>query len=178
MGKLIGLIVILFIFVGALALLAKILGQRKAPRPEAGPEPSAARPPLRYIPQGRIMSENEAAFLRVLRSTFGDTYLIFAQLPLSRIISPAKGDRSASTAAANRIDRKTVDFVLVHPETMAVVKVIELNDSSHNRRDRQERDNFVREALKQADVPFVEVRAAGSYSAASLGPLLAGAGTG
>lgn len=68
----------------------------------------------------------------------------------------------------NQIDRKRVDFVLVDPATFATHTVIELDDRSHARPDRMQRDTFVEEMLAQAGIDLVRIPVAPSYSAAKL----------
>ncbi len=64
----------------------------------------------------------------------------------------------------NRIHAKHIDFVLCDPETMEAKLAIELDDASHNRRDRVERDKFVDGALSAAGVSA----AAGSSGASAV----------
>ena len=58
----------------------------------------------------------------------------------------------------NRISAKHVDFVLCDPD-MNVKLIVELDDSSHNRADRQERDRFVDSVLTGAGYTIVHIRA-------------------
>lgn len=46
---------------------------------------------------------------------------------------------------------------------VAVACVIELDDKSHQRRDRQQRDAFVNEALSVAGIPLARIPAASEY---------------
>ena len=60
-----------------------------------------------------------------------------------------------------------LDFVLAHAETAAVRLVVELDDRSHERPDRRERDRFKNDALTSAGVPILRVKV-GWYDAAEL----------
>ena len=54
------------------------------------------------------------------------------------IVTP---DRGIAAALHNKIDRKSIDFVLCDPNTYKVQLAIELDDRSHDHR--QDRDDFV-----------------------------------
>jgi len=68
----------------------------------------------------------------------------------------------------NRVQAKHVDFVLCHPETVAPVLVIELDDASHQLPERQERDIFLNEILRVAEIPLLRVPVRKSFSAPAL----------
>jgi len=53
------------------------------------------------------------------------------------------------------INRKHVDFLLVRSNDLAPVAGIELDDSSHEEEDRQQRDVFVDEAFASAGLPLL-----------------------
>jgi very-short-patch-repair endonuclease len=66
-------------------------------------------------------------------------------------------------AARNRIDRKHIDFLICDAMTMRPLVGIELDDASHQRKDRKERDDFVDRVFAAAGLPVIHVPAARSY---------------
>jgi hypothetical protein len=68
----------------------------------------------------------------------------------------------------NKINCKHIDFVLCDPEDLNVVMGIELDDASHNRADRQERDKFVNEAFLSAGLPLLRVPLQNSFDLKAL----------
>jgi hypothetical protein len=66
--------------------------------------------------------------------------------------------------AFNRISRKRIDFAVCEAETMKVLYAIELDDSSHNRKNRQERDEFVNQAFAAAGLTLLHVDCKRGYS--------------
>jgi very-short-patch-repair endonuclease len=68
----------------------------------------------------------------------------------------------------NRISSKHVDFVLLEPQSLRPLLAIELDDKSHDAANRRERDAFVNEALAAAQMPFLRIKAARTYSPADL----------
>jgi hypothetical protein len=63
-------------------------------------------------------------------------------------------------------------FLLVEPETMQPLVVIELDDSCHNRSDRRKRDQFVDQVFARADLPLLHIRVKRSYQADELSTTL------
>lgn len=129
---------------------------------------------LAFVAADRVMSANEAEFYRHLVMAVGGKFLVFPQLPVSLIVQPdASMPAGARQAAMNKIDRKRVDFALVDAATMRVAMAVEVNDASHRRPSRQERDEFVSQSLAQAGVRLVTIRASRTYSADELARSLA-----
>jgi hypothetical protein len=72
-------------------------------------------------------------------------------------------------SAYNRINRKHVDFLICDPKTMKPRFAIELDDSSHQRQDREERDEFVDGVFHAANLPLIHVPAQSTYNTSELG---------
>jgi hypothetical protein len=56
-----------------------------------------------------------------------------------------------------------VDFMLVDPKTFKPILGIELDDKSHNRPDRQERDDFVNGIYNAMNLPLLRMQAKHGY---------------
>ena len=54
-----------------------------------------------------------------------------------------------------KIKSKHIDFVLTHKYTMQMIAAIELDDKSHQKQNRIERDAFVNNALTAAGIDFI-----------------------
>lgn len=84
--------------------------------------------------------------------------IICPKIRLADLIEPINGQsNSAYQKAFNKIKAKHIDFALCTPE-MKVKVLVELDDNSHLRRDRQERDAFVDAALKWSGYHIVHIR--------------------
>lgn len=68
----------------------------------------------------------------------------------------------------SRVWAKHLDFVICHGETLELLAAIELDDASHDRPERQERDAFLDELLDNVGLPLVRVKVTRRYDAASL----------
>ncbi len=69
------------------------------------------------------------------------------------MLSVRDTDRSRWRTTCNRLGSKSVDFAVID-QNGRVMLVIELNDSSHDRPERHDRDKLVRAALNQAGIPL------------------------
>ena len=83
-------------------------------------------------------------------------HIILAQVQLSRLLGVKKGYNYRSWS--NRIDRMSVDFVVCSKDS-SIVAVIELDDATHQRKDRQTADAKKDKALGSADVRVVRWQA-------------------
>lgn len=118
-----------------------------------------------YEPQDALLTPAECSFFGVLEQVAGSQFRLFAKVRLADIVKPAQRDnRSRRQAALNRITSKHVDFVLCNKKGFHIVGIIELDDKSHRRADREDRDDFLDAALQQAGIPILRIPARSSYS--------------
>ncbi|MFN9973673.1 MAG: DUF2726 domain-containing protein, partial [Phycisphaerae bacterium] len=116
-----------------------------------------------YITRDALLTAAERSFFAALQTVCNGRSLIFVQVQLSKLIYPRSGVPRWQTYQ-NKIDRKSVDFVLVDPDSLKVQLVIELDDRSHERKSRQDRDDFVNRAIAAAGLKLLRVPAAASYN--------------
>lgn len=102
-----------------------------------------------YKKKWDFMTDSELSFFKQLEITVGDKYYIVPQVALSDILYLPKGTNNYR-AYRSRIDKKSLDFVLFSKPDFKFVKAIELNDASHDKENRINRDNFVKKAMHQA----------------------------
>ncbi len=122
-------------------------------------------PDLPYVAAPALLTPAERAFFAVLQRAVADDYHLFAKVRLGDILQVERGiEGKRRYAAFGRISSKHADFVACNPRTFAVVGVIELDDRSHQRADRQRRDEFFDAAMRVAGVPVLRVTARRNYS--------------
>lgn len=73
-------------------------------------------------------------------------YILLAKVRMLDLVKPSSGNPKYKTYFY-KVQAKHVDFVLCDPKLVARC-IIELDDSSHNAKDRKERDHFVDEVLE------------------------------
>jgi hypothetical protein len=81
------------------------------------------------------------------------------------VLEPAKGlSRSNWQTSFNKIAMKHFDFVICNNDDLSIICAIELDDKSHHRRHRIERDVFVNSACESAKFPLVRFDVKSSYT--------------
>ena len=119
---------------------------------------------LRWKRRGGF-GESELKFHEVLQEAVGDEVVLMGKVRLADILTVKKDtEGSRWRSAFNRIQSKHLDYAACDPETYAIVFVVELDDRSHEQKDRQERDAFVEAALAHAGVPLYRFPVEESYS--------------
>ena len=83
-------------------------------------------------------------------------HIILAQVQLSRLLGVKKGNNNQ--AWSNRINRMSADFVVCNKDS-SIVAVIELDDATHQREDRQAADAKKDKALGSAGIQVVRWQA-------------------
>ena len=152
-----GIIIVTLLIV--LKLLPQLLGNAKG-------QP-AEMPVYEAIPS--LFSPAERSFFGVLKQAVAADYEILAKVRLADIVRPIRNpSRSGWQSAFNRITSKHIDFVLCDKEQLRVVAVIELDDRTHEKFERNVRDGFVDSALADAAIPILRVTARQNYSPAQI----------
>ncbi len=136
--------IIFFVF-AVLLLLFVLLGIKRKER-----YPFRRRKYLMSVPERKF-------YEHLLSEIDADTYAVFPQVPLSRVIEVSVGGKEF-WRYFNRINKKIVDFVVFKKPYYEPVLVIEYDDETHTRKDRKKRDIFLDSALKAANVPVIHVK--------------------
>jgi very-short-patch-repair endonuclease len=100
------------------------------------------------------MSVPEQVLYFRLRESLPD-HIVLAQVQLSRFLGVKKGHPRRRWL--NRIDRKSVDFLILKKDA-SVVAAIELDDSSHDRPERRVADENKDKALESSGVRLLRFR--------------------
>lgn len=108
-----------------------------------------------------FLSPAELSFYHVLESVLPPDAAVAVKVRLGDILFVRQPHQNQ--AARNRINQKHVDFLLCEAATMRPRLAIELDDRSHQKASRQERDVFLEEALAAAGLPCLRVPAARGY---------------
>ena len=88
-----------------------------------------------------LLTSAEAAFYAALCMAAGRKYVVFPKVRLADLCQDL--DRWADIRAFNQVSSKHVDFVLCDAKTFRPVLVVELDDRSHLRTQRRDRDALV-----------------------------------
>ena len=120
----------------------------------------------RSLPYGRIpdlFTPAERHFLNTLDQATPDHLRVFGKVRIADVLRVTTSNRTRFRRYFTQISSKHLDYVLVDRKSMRIVCAIELDDRTHNRRDRSARDAFVNEACATAGLPLMRVPAARQY---------------
>jgi hypothetical protein len=137
--------------------------------------PAAAAPGFAgpsYRLRDDFVSPAELSFYRVLRDALGARYVIAPKVSLGDLFYAPHPDRGRALGLMNRIDRKHVDLLLCDPDTLAPLAGIELDDASHRRPRRAERDRLVEGVFREAGLPLLRLRVRHAYHPEDLAALV------
>jgi len=124
---------------------------------------------LPYRIKDGLMTKAEKNFFDVLEKTVDNRYYIVPQVNLASLVF-VSGTKYFKTFL-NKIDRKTVYFVLFNRQFTPVV-VIELDDSSHDEISRRRRDDFVDRVMSRVGLKIVHIKTAYTYDPEEINRLI------
>ena len=165
------------LFIVAVVAIVALLqrGNRREPAEQPANAPTAPRVALRppahaakYAPIRTLLTDAEQTFFAALRAATPPDVLICPQVRLANLIRPTARNARQHTYDFYRIQAKCVDFVLCDAQTTRSRLVIELDDASHQRADRKQRDDFVDAVLAQVGLPILHIPWQRSYSTQQL----------
>ncbi len=145
-------IIIGIIILGVFAYLFGIIGNKIG-------EPRK----YQYKQKRFFMSRAEHECYNALVVAVGDKYHVFPQVHLSSIIDNKVIGQNWN-AASRHISQKSVDFVLCDMAYISPKLAIELDDRTHNRHGRIERDLEVERVLQDAGLPLLRLENHGSFN--------------
>ncbi|MCR9076352.1 MAG: DUF2726 domain-containing protein [bacterium] len=177
----------LIIIVLVLALLSALVGAtastsankgkgkgRQRRKQSVKPSPSTPQPANanQYVRTDGLLSPAELNFYRVVARVLAHPddpagppqATVMSKVSVSDLVQVRKGlSQSERSAAFNRIRAKHADFVLCDPVTMQPLCVIELDDKSHQRKDREARDTLMDSIYAAAGIPILHVKCRRAY---------------
>lgn len=150
------------IIIAAVIALAILKGMFES---DSGDEKEKAK--YQYKRKNFFLTRAEHECYDALVEAVGQEYRIYAQVHLPTLLEHKIKGQDWRAALAH-INRKSVDFVLCDKAYISPKLAIELDDKSHERPDRQERDREVERILQEAGVPLLRLENHGSFNASEL----------
>jgi hypothetical protein len=120
----------------------------------------------RSLPYGRIpnlFTPAERHFLNTLDQAAPENLRVFGKVRIADVLRVTASNRKRFWRYFTQISSKHLDYVLVDRKSLRIMCAIELDDRSHDRKDRRGRDAFVDEACATAGLPLIRVPAARHY---------------
>jgi len=114
----------------------------------------------------KFITETETKFFRVLDEAVGDSGHILCQVALNQLLYVPGTEKSnpGRNVWRNKLDRRSVDFVVCDPVTLRPLVALELDDRSHEQPKRQKRDREVETSFEKAGFKLVRVPVAPEYN--------------
>lgn len=106
-----------------------------------------------------LLTKNEWAFYKKIKPICDENKLhIISKVRLADLVEVSKEVNGKDKQKYfNKIKNKHIDFVLCNPENLAVIALIELDDSSHQREDRVKRDIFVNSLCDKVGYKIIRI---------------------
>ncbi len=143
-------LILLVLVAGILAFLAK------------GKVPVSKDFPYRL--ESSLFTPAERSFYGVLCQVTAGNAIVFAKVRVADVLRTVKGLPGGDRQKAfNRISAKHFDFILCDPKDLSVLSAIELDDKSHNKKKRADRDEFIDGACAAAGLTLHRFRASSGY---------------
>jgi len=139
---------------GCLSVLFPFL--RSNSKPDSKPET------LPYRLRDDFLSPAELSFYKVLSAIVGKHFVILTKVRLADIFFVTRPNENF--AYFNKIAQRHVDYLLCDPNRMKPLVGIELDDTSHQKKNRQQRDKFVEQVFQTANLPLLRFPAQRAYN--------------
>lgn len=104
-----------------------------------------------------LLTRWELAALGEMRHELPPSLHVCPQVRLADLVTLRPMEARERQAALNRVASKSVDFVVIDSAGQTLL-VVELDDRTHDRADRRERDRLVNAVLGQCGIPVRRVR--------------------
>ena len=121
------------------------------------------KPKYDYKRRSFFLTKAEHEFYDSLVQAVGQDYIVFAQVHLPTLLEHKVVGQNWK-AAFRHVSQKSVDFVLCDKAYISPKLAIELDDKSHERPDRQDRDIEVERILKGAGMPLLRIQNHGKFN--------------
>ena len=159
--------IIFLILIGVFYILNNIVGGRTG-RPFSASNFSKRKEgfsPANYELRQTLMTSNERIFFEKLRRVIGDKYDIYPQVNMDKIFKiKYLGSRTAFKSAKWAIDRMSIDFLVTKRESQSPYIGIELDDSTHYREDRVNRDDKVNGLFRENGIELMRINGVNGIS--------------
>ena len=147
--------IVICIFIG-IAYIFKGIGKIKQAENSNENNSQIKKSQYKYYAKSYVMTSRDNECFKILNEIFSSKWFVVPQVHLSALLDyRVKGQNW--NAAFRHINGKSVDFVLIGKESYKVICVIELDDSTHSRSDRIERDAEIERMFKESRIPLARI---------------------
>lgn len=117
-----------------------------------------------YFKNSYLLTPAEISFRQVFKIAIDDSYEVDSKVRSADVICVHKGlTKSEWSRSLNMIKAKHLDYVLVDKVAPKVLCRIELDDSSHSKQAREDRDSFSNVVIQSASLLLLRFKASQAY---------------
>ncbi len=113
---------------------------------------------LPYTKKQYLLNIAERKFYQWLITVLPPEYIVFPQMVISNIVKVHTDKTKDFWKYQNKINRKTLDFVIFTRDKLQPVMAIEYDGKTHQLPERTERDLFVDKILETAGIGILHIR--------------------
>ncbi len=113
---------------------------------------------LPYAKRQYLLNIAEKKFYQWLITILPPEYVVFPQMVISNIVKVRTDKTKDFWKYQNKINRKTLDFVIFTLDKLQPVMAIEYDGKTHELPERMERDQFVDKVLETAGIGILHIR--------------------
>lgn len=108
-----------------------------------------------------LLTKNEWYFYKGLKPVADELgYTILAKIRVADLIEVVAKDPKEKMAYTNKVNRKHIDFALARPENLKIELLIELDDMSHNTK-QKDRDEFIEKLYEKTGYKLLRTEGTG-----------------
>ena len=113
----------------------------------------------RYYLKDRIFDHpTEYEFYKLLREDIlGERFVAMVQIPVLCLVGVRRRHEPGWLAHFGRIKSKRIDYLICRKENLKPLLALELDGSTHDKEDRQERDIFINSVFASVGLPVLHV---------------------
>jgi len=116
-----------------------------------------------FYKKSELLTPAEKDFFKILIQA-ANAYHIFPKVRMADFIKVQALNPKEWGKAFSKIKAKHIDFLLADKSTLEPILAIELDDKTHQRPDRQQRDIFVDQTLTKIGLPILRIKTAPYYN--------------
>lgn len=122
----------------------------------------------RYAIRQSLMTPPERAFLHALDRAADGIGRVMGKPRVADVLTVAGGSAQGRHKRLRRMFGMHFDYVICDAKSLAPLVAVELDDKSHNRRDRRKRDAYLAAVCRRAGLPLMRVPVSNRYDTQKL----------
>ena len=119
-----------------------------------------------------ILSKGEATLFNLIRLAVQDSYLVYAKLPVSNLVTVTEEDQDIRRMLLQTLQSARVDVALIHPGTLHPIIGIKFVKNGGLSTQSHDRDQLVDAVLQAAGIQVIPVEVNTTYTVAKLVEML------